>query len=77
MPLLEIYIILNGKDYGMRRWSAVPRIGDHLTIGDPGYTTVVKVVDVAWGVTPASRRGDTDAAVNLYCEGAIPYKGKG
>jgi len=72
MPPLLLHIVLNGKDFGMRRWSAVPRIGDKLVIGNAGDTTAVKVIDIVWGVTPASRRGETDAEIDVVCNGTPP-----
>lgn len=48
----RIHVVLDGRDYGTRRWVNVPRVGDRVMLrrerSDEFF--FVKVTSVTWGV---------------------------
>lgn len=75
----RIHVILDGEDYGMRRWVNVPRVGDHVmlmkrTNARIGFAVekvkpdffVAKVVQVTWGVAEDDYSA-TWPDINLHC----------
>lgn len=67
--MINIMIELDGKDYAMRVWPAVPRIGEWVYLGYPNNVFKVEVKAVDWGVNEGSaglRPKKID--VRLYCE---------
>lgn len=52
----RIYFVLDGKDYAVRHWSWVPRVGDNVMFHPDGGSFKARVVEVAWNTS----RGDDD-----------------
>ena len=52
MPVFDIYFIVSGKDYALRRWGAVPRIGERVMFHKTEGPVTFTVTDVLWGVAP-------------------------
>jgi hypothetical protein len=49
----RIHVVLDGKDYGMRHWVAVPRVGDHVMLQESKSEKVfftALVTRITWGV---------------------------
>ena len=47
---VEIYFIVDGKDYARREWPQVPPIGAHVMMHPAGPPEKYEVVAVLWGV---------------------------
>ena len=64
MSEIEILVRVNGKQYALRWWPAVPRIGETVWLENDA---VVRVLEVQW---EGNRRKDPlrDVLVTLYCE---------
>lgn len=61
----EIWMILDGKDYGVRHWSFVPRVGDHVMFHPKDGAFKAKVTAVVWGISA----DDTNApTINMALE---------
>jgi hypothetical protein len=67
--MIEIRIYLDDKEYGIRSWPAVPRVGDHIAIAvkPAGKIATAKVTGVLWGITEASRQVGGDCVVGVDC----------
>lgn len=74
---LEISIYIAGKEYAMRVWPAIPRVGDEIMVRriDPiskavlDENGIVVVKDVCWGTSKLSRESPwSECRVSLFCE---------
>lgn len=57
---IPVTILVEGVAYQQRKWPVIPRVGEHVEIGDPQKRLVV-VVDVVW-------RNYEDPRVDVVCE---------
>ena len=65
--MIHISVWVGQKEHGSRRWPAVPRIGETMLVTVNDKLEYLKVVDVQWGVTDASRRTDM-CDVAVFCK---------
>ncbi len=75
MQKFDIYFMLEGKDYALRVWPFVPRIGERVMFHMMGGPISFKVVDVLWGVAPDDRNGVITVNVGLERLTPLPEAG--
>ena len=62
---IEILILLDGKQHGMRYWPTVPRVGELLEISE---SQDVRVIQVLWRHQDLKAFGRGECKVTLWVE---------
>lgn len=68
--LIEIEVLLDNKPFATRYWSAVPRIGESITLRDPATNTqfLARVKDIQWNEHARALNAIAQQLVHLSCE---------
>lgn len=67
--LIEIVILLDGHQHGMRYWPSVPRIGELLEIADTqGHVFDAVVTKILWRKQDLKEFGRGECRVTLWVE---------
>lgn len=70
--LINIDLYVNDRPFGMRKWPAVPRIGESVFVEVRGDLHVFPVIEVRWGTTEISRKNNGCCDVTVFLAGELP-----